>query len=652
MRFLNKKESYNQSISSSASASSYYSFQSKKISKEDAQMLSMYYVDSSITPPEYSSITPQQTHHKTPIYNRPEEDNQTEILPSYSPSIYKEGIVSRKYELVSPFMPSSQRSWSQVYMQLNSTQLVVYSISKRKDTTTTSAAYNNNNNSATPLLNFQLSMKSSSSSSLSSNFTPPLSSITAACCGLPISATLQINKPIACYTLQYATVGAAFDYSKRPFVLRVRAQGQQFLIELGNLFDCLSWANCIQLGIDIALPLEERVLPRLRVFPRTRRNRRRNRRVNRNDTTTTSTNSSTSTVQERRHVVALTRGSRNQIRRLQEWIDSDQDSSITNTTQSSTNNNNTTTTTTTRIRGFGKLLSITNSLLKNNNNNDKQSTQTQIKANDAASITLNSVTNNGRDNVIIHTASSSSSSSSSVAVSTFSNEINNDDQNSIQNEEEEEEEYDYEDSIREEEDDEYSGLSQVINDLYNEGIQHNDDDNNSNNNVSDEVDEMNHDNTLEVTPSEVINDYYNNLHEDNVNNDDVLSSLTTTSSVSINSMNSNALSDALTSATSNSSTSFCSPTSEQQAQQEQKERWCPSYHSSPQKLMFKSLPPLPFGASWTSKPVIINRDCTVTSIGPDSKNASIIGGLCEKYLVRKNCLKRVEVFRAQLVDKM
>lgn len=80
----------------------------------------------------------------------------------------------------------------------------------------------------------------------------------------------KIGKLIQSYTLQYAEVGPAVDYTKRSYVLRLRPEAEQFLLQARSQEDHISWINSLQMGIDLALPLDERDLPTNYVIPRRR----------------------------------------------------------------------------------------------------------------------------------------------------------------------------------------------------------------------------------------------------------------------------------------------------------------------------------------------------------------------------------------------
>lgn len=181
-------------------------------------------------PPDYKTLAPIVP--RFPILPREEEGK--EKLPGYTPSIFKQGLLIRKQELNSPFLPSPQRHWHAVHVELNNTQLNVFAALK----------YNH----------IEEHKKSK----------------------------YAIGKLLRSYTLQYADVGVANDYTKKPYVIRLRVESEQFLLECSSQEDCIVWINVLQMAIDLALPLEERKLPKYRSIPR--RTRRRIRPESRNST--------------------------------------------------------------------------------------------------------------------------------------------------------------------------------------------------------------------------------------------------------------------------------------------------------------------------------------------------------------------------------
>jgi hypothetical protein len=70
------------------------------------------------------------------------------------------------------------------------------------------------------------------------------------------------------YTLQKAESGVAVDYHKRPNVIRIRLEGEQFLLQTVNVEQVVEWIEGFQSAADISLDLDERIMPRGPIFPR------------------------------------------------------------------------------------------------------------------------------------------------------------------------------------------------------------------------------------------------------------------------------------------------------------------------------------------------------------------------------------------------
>jgi hypothetical protein len=60
---------------------------------------------------------------------------------------------------------------------------------------------------------------------------------------------------------------------RKQYVIRLRAQAEQFVLSCPNLEVFLDWLEALSAAIDVAPSLEERSLPRYRTLPRSRRRR-------------------------------------------------------------------------------------------------------------------------------------------------------------------------------------------------------------------------------------------------------------------------------------------------------------------------------------------------------------------------------------------
>ncbi|OCB86648.1 hypothetical protein A7U60_g6329 [Sanghuangporus baumii] len=76
------------------------------------------------------------------------------------------------------------------------------------------------------------------------------------------------------YSLQRAESGLASDYTKRKNVVRVRMEGEQFLLQCKDVASVVEWIEALQAATNIALDLDERPMPKGPIFPRRRRRRR------------------------------------------------------------------------------------------------------------------------------------------------------------------------------------------------------------------------------------------------------------------------------------------------------------------------------------------------------------------------------------------
>ncbi|KIM20973.1 hypothetical protein M408DRAFT_81220, partial [Serendipita vermifera MAFF 305830] len=76
------------------------------------------------------------------------------------------------------------------------------------------------------------------------------------------------------YTLQNAESGLATDYMKRRNVIRVRLEGEQFLLQLPGVEEVVEWIEGFQAASNIALDLDVRPMPKGALYPRRRRRRR------------------------------------------------------------------------------------------------------------------------------------------------------------------------------------------------------------------------------------------------------------------------------------------------------------------------------------------------------------------------------------------
>ncbi|RDW83447.1 hypothetical protein BP5796_04938 [Coleophoma crateriformis] len=170
---------------------------------------------------------------------QPREDEGNESLPGYSSAISLEAVFSKKQELEGAVHKATDRNWSRVYVTLQGTALRFYNFT-----------------SPSVFARHQLVQK-----------TPDLPSGT------------KRGVLIRSYNLQHAEVGIAADYLKRPYVIRVRAEADQFLLSCKRIETFVQWLPSLCAAIDLAPPLDEREIPKDHSVPRSGRVRRRTPRV-------------------------------------------------------------------------------------------------------------------------------------------------------------------------------------------------------------------------------------------------------------------------------------------------------------------------------------------------------------------------------------
>ncbi|KAJ8103877.1 hypothetical protein POJ06DRAFT_243047 [Lipomyces tetrasporus] len=261
-------------------------------------------------PPQYTapdSLPPS----RFPII--PREEEGCEPLPPYSSTLMRAAVLSRKVEMLSPLEQAPNRSWQNVIAVLNNTQLNIYRAPSTLHTISlvarpqvsgrvasvlpwrsasfsgpTSSEYQLFSSSLPSRINYDtidpftlspLSSATSASSSSASLSPTPTSSMSSSSASLPaalLGADESVLSPanlVRSYTLQYAQIGLATDYKKKQNVIRVRAEGQQFLLLCNDARECVEWTSALQAACDLSLPLDERTIPRCRSIPSRRRRR-------------------------------------------------------------------------------------------------------------------------------------------------------------------------------------------------------------------------------------------------------------------------------------------------------------------------------------------------------------------------------------------
>lgn len=255
----------------------------------------------------------------------PREEEGKESLPNYHCSVHIEGYLPRKMEFSSPGVQAKDRSWKRQYFVLHGTCLRIYRTDLSNDrsalkgehgvmsgvhvhhdpmnedgpnhpvgsttskvvatdgntnvnskdqsvnsTTTTTAATTNGQNQSVNRSPTASTINSKINDGYSGN--GALSRKVEALSGT-ISHSLHRGSLVKQYTLQGAESGLAADYLKRRHVVRVRAEGEQFLLQTRNDRHVVDWIEAFQAATNIAMDLERRPMPKFITLPRRRRRR-------------------------------------------------------------------------------------------------------------------------------------------------------------------------------------------------------------------------------------------------------------------------------------------------------------------------------------------------------------------------------------------
>ncbi|KAJ3525191.1 hypothetical protein NM688_g8441 [Phlebia brevispora] len=157
--------------------------------------------------------------------------------------------------------------------------------SSRSALASPSRVQRNNSSDTSPSLN-----PTSSTVSRAGSVTPATAHFgsTTSCCYLDQEPDQK--DLVRAYTLQHAESGLASDYTKRKNVIRVRMEGEQFLLQAKDVPAVIEWIEGIQAATNIALDLDERPMPKGPIFPRRRRRRNRNRTDGQSGTSGSNTN--------------------------------------------------------------------------------------------------------------------------------------------------------------------------------------------------------------------------------------------------------------------------------------------------------------------------------------------------------------------------
>ncbi|WQF75545.1 Putative pleckstrin domain, PH-like domain superfamily [Colletotrichum destructivum] len=180
-------------------------------------------------PPPYE----RDAKPKRPLAGRDDvQHGMEEGLPGYSCDIELEGVWVKKMEIENTTKRAEDRNWHTAFVQLRGTALNFYNVKKDWGWGRTRDG-------------------------------PTISPDNP-----PWVRKASLDKA---YSLQHADVGIAADYKKRRYVIRVRAETDQFLLSCIELSTMVKWLEALFAAIDVAAPIDDRDYPRDQSIPRIQR---------------------------------------------------------------------------------------------------------------------------------------------------------------------------------------------------------------------------------------------------------------------------------------------------------------------------------------------------------------------------------------------
>ena len=261
-------------------------------------------------PPAYTSMY-RQSGTGTMQVILPREEEGREGLPGYSCAIHIEGYMPRKLEFTAPGVQARDRAWKRQYFVLHGTSIKIFKFDLRThplpgedDWSVVPADIAGSD--GPPPLHFHEGEYGVEQPGQGHRFSIELAKAKAKERIIASATASADNALVRHYSLQNAESGLAADYLKRKHVVRVRAEGEQFLLQakddrgvidlievrsLPRFFSIMSplvltlplvslsllplpTLQALQAATNVALDLDARPLPKFITLPRRRRRRR------------------------------------------------------------------------------------------------------------------------------------------------------------------------------------------------------------------------------------------------------------------------------------------------------------------------------------------------------------------------------------------
>ncbi|KAM0747455.1 hypothetical protein T439DRAFT_89761 [Meredithblackwellia eburnea MCA 4105] len=232
-------------------------------------------------PPMYHAVYTRPDQRKKQIVY-PREEEGKEGLPGYTCAVHFEAYMPRKMEFTAPTVQAKDRAWKRQYIVIHGTAIKVYKFDLRThpiegEEDWADASTDMAGTSGPPPLHFHVGeYGSQDDSSNAKKFPTSMNDAKAiARSRLERAAATGQNQLVRHYSLQNAESGLAADYLKRKHAVRVRCEGEQFLLQAKSDRGVIDLIEAIQAATNVSLDLDSRLPPRFITLPRRRRRRRR-----------------------------------------------------------------------------------------------------------------------------------------------------------------------------------------------------------------------------------------------------------------------------------------------------------------------------------------------------------------------------------------
>ncbi|GAA5911482.1 hypothetical protein JCM8208_006852 [Rhodotorula glutinis] len=229
-------------------------------------------------PPAYTSMYRQSGTGAMQVI-LPREEEGREGLPGYSCAIHIEGYMPRKLEFTAPGVQARDRAWKRQYFVLHGTSIKIFKFDLRThplpgedDWSVVPADIAGSD--GPPPLHFHEGEYGVEQPGQGHRFSIELAKAKAKERIIASATASADNALVRHYSLQNAESGLAADYLKRKHVVRVRAEGEQFLLQAKDDRGVIDLIEALQAATNVALDLDARPLPKFITLPRRRRRRR------------------------------------------------------------------------------------------------------------------------------------------------------------------------------------------------------------------------------------------------------------------------------------------------------------------------------------------------------------------------------------------